>query len=546
MKHIIKTILILSLVFVTGCTSKLQVSKLQPGEAANGIVYALPFTQFESEVTYFINDCGILGPDGIEKRFEIGIKSNSTPKSAIDPDHIYDIDPRKQNGQLKPAVYKISLHEDTPFLASINSTLEDQGSATVVSVAKTLASVYTQSAALGVMGGAKDDAKGGAKEGEKIENRNDSLCLDDIKKSFEEVKSLELVVRKLTSESSALEIAIASIKADIALTEGTVPETLKQKLADAIQAKKEKDKLKTAKANALQFHYNKISTKKTLTWPSSGNVLRSEAVNISNEQIKGWFKDSFTGDVYLQELETYLLIEPKAGQYGSRVALVSDQSDGADVECLFDVPRIAAEKVSEEKKIFGRCVQSETPNQTPIAQKFIDLISKGSSSDLAIFDRSAEQDEVNGIRHRTPALGKVVMIHPKRLEKKIGSIDDDYSTIAQLGVIHTLGMQANGFEKVVYDATFSKEGRLTDYNYTKTSSLFTSINELLATAQNTYIEDKKLRISSNQEKSDLELLDDYKKRLDLLSSIRTQEESLNIPDTNDLSAIDEVLERARQ
>jgi hypothetical protein len=131
---------------LTGCATHLEVGHASADDPTSrqGIAYFLPFTQFDTKVTWVVTGCGAEGPD-------LAVKTEATPKTARDPDHLYTIDYSSLDAWTKTSSVKVDFY-DSGAIKSINAAADDR---TAEIATKTISAIskIARFAALGEGGG---------------------------------------------------------------------------------------------------------------------------------------------------------------------------------------------------------------------------------------------------------------------------------------------------------------------------------------------------------------------------------------------------------
>ena len=241
-----------------GCTSHLAVTKVSPGQPADGYPYQLRYTQFSLALTWRVTACQTGQPNPLK----IKLSAEVTPSSILDPDHFYSVDPSSLQGAFRQTDFSMEWYGDRGT-KSVNSTVDDQTGTAIVDVLTGVAKI----AAVGLVPfggqpakcppavmGALDAINGvGGADGQEAITRKAQVAVD----------AQTLVLSRVTARAVALGTNI---------DDTTRKEIGKaQKLLEALTA------TLTAEQARLKALVEVVSDTRTIRWPDSGSKFVSDA-----------------------------------------------------------------------------------------------------------------------------------------------------------------------------------------------------------------------------------------------------------------------------
>ena len=151
-KRIFRSIacLILGSLFLFGCTTNLQVDPITPPNHKNatGLVYYLPYTNYEIVITHELEKCDYLKNDGqyvqIDGKYvlDIGYKTTAAVKTLYfqDLENAYVIDYTKLGAESKTSSISVELY-DNGTLKSINAQVDDKTQEIATGIAESVAKI---------------------------------------------------------------------------------------------------------------------------------------------------------------------------------------------------------------------------------------------------------------------------------------------------------------------------------------------------------------------------------------------------------------------
>lgn len=284
--------------FLNGCGTSLQVTKTG-NQAASGVVYALPFTQYDIEIKRRIASC-----DGSDMKVATDI--TMTPMSKTDINHVYAIDVTSLSRFTNHASTNIELFEDTLQLKTINTEVKDKSLEVIAGTVKSLASLASVPSPFGAAPGVP-----------RITCYKNPAGVDVIKNQVDEANTQHTVVKELTeelAEKTLLATQLASQVTDLAPGRDI---NLEQSLANAKQAVKAKQLQLQLEEKKLKKLLEPISHTQKVKWPLSGTEMKTATpFRIPVSILKKWVGPTVVeGDPQQVAVDIYFQIE-RVDTYG--------------------------------------------------------------------------------------------------------------------------------------------------------------------------------------------------------------------------------------
>lgn len=265
---------------VSGCTTHLEVGPAgQTAETRQGIAYFLPFTQFETEISWVLTAC----PTDTNIP-EITIKTAVKPVTGPDPSALYVIDYRSLDAWTKTSSVKVDFY-DSGAIKAINASADDRTAEIMTSVIQSVGKIV------------KFASTGGAA----MEPQCDAAAaqaLTDIKKTKGELGTetdkLDRLAEQLAAATAAYVVAGGDRAEALKAMNGLIAQVTAQQIT--VDAKK----------RALASLMKKVTyTADAVRFPSSSSVAESaSAALLPLEKLKDWLaNESDLGDTKLKELQ---------------------------------------------------------------------------------------------------------------------------------------------------------------------------------------------------------------------------------------------------
>ena len=261
-------LLLSSLLFCTSCATSLDVrntlDKKLKDQPVKGVVYALPMTQFDIEITRKVIGCK---NDALAIKTDVKVEK----KSIEDPAHIYAIDPTSLSHFFNKASSSITFYENSRSLKSFNATVEDETGAGITSVANIAGNIL----GAGLLPGARGEApacitNSTATYLKSVETQIGTL--ERISANLE-TKNLDLA-RKISEQTENLPGNDPSLDASIAILKKQIKALLVQSSAEDVELKK-----------ALK----PITAVTKITWPTFGTQMSYDTpIGIDRAALKNW------------------------------------------------------------------------------------------------------------------------------------------------------------------------------------------------------------------------------------------------------------------
>ena len=294
MKQVVATATIAAMV-LGGCASTLRVTRVDPGEQANGYPYQLRYTQFEMALTWQVVKCDPAKPQ------PLSIKITATPKTInpLDPDHLYAVDPRSLQGLFRTTAFSMEWFEDRGPKA-INSAVDDQSGAAVISALTGVARLAT----LGL---------GGPGAGSVPVVSASNRCSEAVAKALlaingdpaatTPVKGQAAITEEAEAAVALKAVVVARLSAQVAAAgagagadaQTRANLTTQANLLEALTANLEREKA------ALKELFKPLTETATVRWPLDGRTLAldSTVVRPSDDTLRKWnAEDSAAVNVY--------------------------------------------------------------------------------------------------------------------------------------------------------------------------------------------------------------------------------------------------------
>ncbi|MEZ5492090.1 MAG: hypothetical protein R3F50_17530 [Gammaproteobacteria bacterium] len=277
---------------INGCGSSLQVKKVK-NNPASGVVYALPFTQYDIEIKRRIASC-----EGAEMKVATDI--TMTPTSKTDIEHVYAIDVTSLSRFANHASTSVELFEDTLQLKSINAEVKDKSLEIVAGTVKSLATLMTVPSPFGVAPGVPQ-----------ITCYKTPAGVEVIKNQVTAANAQHTVVKDLTKELSEKTLLATQLASQIAdLAPGKDP-NLEQSFANAKKVVKAKQAQLELEEKKLAQLLKPISHTQKVQWPlRSDEVKTATPFRIPLPILKKWVSPTISeGDSQQVAMDVYFQIE---------------------------------------------------------------------------------------------------------------------------------------------------------------------------------------------------------------------------------------------
>ena len=404
-----------SLLVLTACSTTLSVAPVEKGPQ-NGVVYALPMTQFNVEVVRQVASCE---GDVMKVKNTFNIEKVSIE----DPGNVFVIKPDSLSHFFNSASTSIEFHEGSRVIKSFNATAKDNTGPALSSVIKGAAGVLTVPSPFGFGG----DTITCWDEGKIKEKLAAAITKEgDVKKTTAEVEKQILTVAQVTAEQTALlPGSTASVDSRVAAAVAHLM-SLNGRLAQ--------------EQKALVAALKPITFSQKVTWPTDGETLTAaEPIRMPEAALEKWIGPDSAGKSQILALDI-------------NMSLRADSSAGRELE---------------------------QPMRTG----------------------------TNGLFYRSPAKGALIFTGIKSVNgvEQLGTLYTHKDTIAQLGYVNSLSIDAGPFESVEYSAEFNTDGGLKSAGYKQTASPSAAVSSLLDTAVEQYRTVGAFRAGQEQAKLDAEL-----------------------------------------
>lgn len=302
--------------FLNGCSTSLQVTNVG-NKAASGVVYALPFTQYDIEIKRRIASC-----DGSDMKVATDI--TMTPMSKTDINHVYAIDVTSLSRFANHASTNVELFEDTLQLKTINAEAEDKSLEVIAGTVKSLATLASVPSPFGAAPGVT-----------RITCYKSPAGIDVIKNQVDTANAQHTVVKELTEElveKTLLATQLASQVADLAPGRDT---NLEQSFANAKKTVKAKQLLLELEEKKLLKLLEPISHTQKVKWPPSGTEMKTATpFRIPVSILKKWVGPSVVeGDPQQVAVDVYFQIE-RVDTYGVEPSKISQTTQAVAASSL--------------------------------------------------------------------------------------------------------------------------------------------------------------------------------------------------------------------
>lgn len=486
-----KPISVISLTSILCACSTLNVNKFDAGNsmegARSGFVYPLQFTQFKVEVTRSIANCETAvqqaspaGPQMVTATdVKAHVKAEVIPQLVDDGEHVYIVDSDSLNGFTK--VSDLSLVWKDGKLTSINATAADKTAELAISAISGIAKIATSN--LGPIATAAASASAaGSNSGKPVVK-----CQEHVKNALKIVTAKKAEIDAASKKITALTKESVDLQADLAKTgkkpglqcslPANVSETqcqLQQVIADL---KAEQKKLSQA-TKLMKENFAKISHTKTYYWPetSTQQDTSGNGKSISDSVLNNWLED---------------------GKDNFLTRVPSHQASKSQFKNQFDV-NFKLGKVGS----YGRA----------------DLTKPD------VVDESAEA----GIRYRIPANGYLLICKQKMCSRgDSNQIVLHKTPIQQLGYVFNIPFTSKALSAGSLSVTFDELGRPSEASVKQTESGAENLVKVIDSFSEKLVEYKTAKAVQDDEKSELELVQEQTELLKAKKALADATSNLN-------------------
>jgi regulator of replication initiation timing len=253
------------LVFTTGCTSLKVVEFDGSPESRRGIAYFLPFTQFDTTVTWAAS-C-----DKSTKELSITPKVEAVQKTGPDPLGLYVIDYRSLSAFSKTSGVKVDIY-DSGSIKSINASADDRTaellSATLIAVGKVVKAVA-------------------------VSGDDKVTCSADLIAALGTVETQKNSFEQKTGELKKATDALTALSARLTREGDSVTDTMRQQssrqIGEVVALQLELDSLKADLTEALKAV---TYVEKTVFPASSAESSSKSGLIIPNRVLKKWVTEN--------------------------------------------------------------------------------------------------------------------------------------------------------------------------------------------------------------------------------------------------------------
>ncbi|MEM1153932.1 MAG: hypothetical protein AAGI44_07310, partial [Pseudomonadota bacterium] len=388
-------VLVCLTVGAAGCSSSLNVTKIE-NEPTSGVVYTLPFTQFDIEILRRVSSC-----DG--EKMKVATKASFKPRLAPDLDQIYAIDVTSMSRLFNHASTEVALHAGTTHLKTINAEAQDKSLEVAASVVKTVVGIATVAAGAG----------GPA-----------AVCYDPVDPDqpgtaelLKAAKDQEKRVADVTGELNELTLNLASKVSEIADLKPATDPALEKERLELLQKLKSKKILLELEEKKLAKALSPISHTDKLTWPQTGDQFSSATPStLPMATLIKWVGKNSADASQLRAFDVYFALE-RVGGYG-RDPLVVIEPPVNPGEGQVDVQTPPDQNETEP-------LSSSLQYRIPVAGRIVAC--------------------------------KVAQCSSDDLSNLIGKSD---TSLAQLGHVNSLPIKTKAFESAKFSAEWTKDGYL--------------------------------------------------------------------------------------
>lgn len=279
---------------LTGCSSSLDVKKIS-NEPASGVVYSLPFTQFDIEILRRVASCD-------DNKLTMSTKLTFKSRMEADAAHMYAIDATSLSGWFNHASAEMTFFTDSIQLKSINVEVQDKTAEIGASILKSIASTAVLAAGFG---GPAAACYKPVKEGEL-----------SIEEHLAHVKAQEKIVGDYTEEVMQKTKELAAVAKQIAELAPAKDSALEKKQVNMIRSLKASLSTLELEEKTLKAYLKPISHTAKLTWPATGEELHStNAQLLPMSVLKKWIGKNSVKPEHLLETSVYFKIA-RTGGYG--------------------------------------------------------------------------------------------------------------------------------------------------------------------------------------------------------------------------------------
>lgn len=301
---------------LNGCSASLQV-KNTGNKAASGVVYALPFTQYDIEIKRRIASCD--GPD-----MKVATDIKMTPMSKTDINHVYAIDVTSLSRFANHASTNVELFENTLQLKTINAKAADKSLEVISGTVKSLATLASIPSPFGRAPGVTPVTCYKSPDG-----------VDVIKNQVLAANTQHTVVKKLTeelAEKTLLATQLTSRVSDLAPGRDT---DLEQSLANTKQAVKAKQAQLQLEEKKLLKLLEPITHTQKVKWPQSSTEMKTDTpFRLPVSILKKWVGPTVVeGDPQQVAVDVYFQIE-RIDTYGIDPKSISQTTPAVEANSL--------------------------------------------------------------------------------------------------------------------------------------------------------------------------------------------------------------------
>jgi hypothetical protein len=252
------------LMFTTGCTSLKVVEFDGKPESRKGIAYFLPFSQFDTTITWSAS-CDI-------KTNELSItpKVEALPKTGPDPAGLYVIDYESLSAITKTSSVKVDFY-DSGFIKSINASADDRSGEILTSTLVAIGNVLKAKA---------------------IAGEDKVTCSDGLVSGLQTLETQKNLVEQKTGELKVATDSLTALSARLAREGGSVTVAMRQQnskqIGEVVALQLELDSLKTDLSEALKV----VTFSEKTVFPAKSDQTASESgLLIPVKVLKKWISE---------------------------------------------------------------------------------------------------------------------------------------------------------------------------------------------------------------------------------------------------------------
>ncbi|MBV8687404.1 MAG: hypothetical protein JOZ90_13160 [Alphaproteobacteria bacterium] len=264
---------------LSGCAGSLQTSPYRQrtedrAGALRGVTYALPMVQYQLKLRRWLAECPGTDPDGKTTALKFGVEV--TGEKEYVPGEAYNVDYERLAGFLRTSSFEIK-YWPNGTLKSIGASAEDHTADAIKDTVKTVLSVASAAASMGVMLAGPVSQNGG--DGEAM-----AVCSAAAAQQVDELRRLNAALKEKTKKLELLRKDLERIQTQAAVR--LVRTADRQRLLTLFDDLRDHEAQIAAANERINALKEALSIDETLQWNSAvgGDLVQSRSYALSAEQ----------------------------------------------------------------------------------------------------------------------------------------------------------------------------------------------------------------------------------------------------------------------